>query len=159
MAKSDKNDVDKKADGKEKGGKKKLLAMMAVFVVVAGGAYFMFGKGCDTACEAEAAELAENPPEGPIVLMEPISINLQNDHFLKVVPALQLVEGSDPALYEDGLSAKASDLIIESLGGQQMEVLATGEGRKTAKAELRKKLDSIFEGDVIDIYFTEFVMQ
>jgi hypothetical protein len=60
---------------------------------------------------------------------------------------------SDP----DG--SKALDIAISEFSNRPLAELASNAARDKAKAELRKKINKAYEGHVMDVYFTEFVMQ
>jgi len=140
--------------GKAKKGKGNLVPAAVLAVGIAVGGYFMGGSGG----AATAAEPVK-PPAGEIATMEPLSVNLADGHFLKVGIALQLTEEVSLEEFGEGELAKAKDLLIEQVGGRPMEELATPEGRQALKEELVDGADETFHGDVIDVYFTDFVMQ
>jgi flagellar FliL protein len=91
--------------------------------------------------------------------MDPLSVNLADGHFLKVGIALQLTEEVPLEEFGEGELAKAKDLLIAQVGGRPMEELGTPAGRDSLKKELTEKAEETFDGDVMDVYFTDFVMQ
>jgi flagellar FliL protein len=93
--------------------------------------------------------------EGKVVKLDPISINLANGHFLKLGMSLQATKEAGEEV--DG--AKALDAAIELFSQKTIEELATREGREKAKVKLTKRLQTLYEQKVYEIYFTEFVMQ
>ena len=125
------------------------------------GGYFLGPAAVTAKVEAEAAgpPTTEPPVMGEIAIIEPININLADGHFLRVGVALQLVETALKEEFEKGENAKTNDLLIAHLGGASIEELSTAEGRAKMKKELKKELKETYEGDVIDMYFTDFVMQ
>lgn len=137
-----------KADGTEpaaKGGKKKKLIVIALALVVAGAAGWWFF-------------LKPSPPKEPepgeVMTMEPIQINLADGHYLRIGVALQL---SAEAHEADG--SKALDATIGLFSGLEKEELVKAGQREELKHELEEKLHEHYHGDVLEVYFTEFVTQ
>ncbi len=138
-----------------KGRKKKLIVVFVVLLALGGGGYFMFLKP-KAAADAHAA-----PQEpGAVVKMEPITMNLADGHYLKLGMALQFAVsdggghgGSDP----DG--SHALDIAISHFSNREVAELSSGTAREKAKKELVKKVRKAYHDEVMDIYFTEFVMQ
>lgn len=145
-----------KAD-KEGGGKSNLVPAIIIAAGLLGGGYFMGGSGDGSS--AAAPTTTEAPVLGEVAQMEPININLKDGHFLRVGVGLQLIEGVEKSEFEKGETARANDVIIGMLGGSDMAEIATAEGREHVKKELKKELKEVYEGDVIDVFFTDFVMQ
>jgi flagellar FliL protein len=87
--------------------------------------------------------------------MEPITMNLADGRLLKVGIALQpTYEGAY------GMSgAKALDETIAFLGEQTYDQLAAPGARQVAKKELSKRITKRYDKAVMEVYFTEFVMQ
>lgn len=159
---SDDNAVadDEKKGKKEKKpkGKSNLVPALVLAVGIAAGGYFIGGSG-DTKPKADEKPVVEKPVPGLIATMDPLSVNLAGGHFLKVGIALQLVEGIESGEFEKGPISKAKDLIIEQIGGMPMEELTSPEGRKKVKDELNRAAKKIYQDEVLDVYFTDFVMQ
>lgn len=146
-----------KKDKADKGGKSNLVPAIVLAIGMCVGGYFM-GQGGGTAAAA-GPTTTEAPILGEIATVEPININLAEGHFLRVGMGLQLIEGVLKAEFEKGETAKATDLVIAELGGTDMAAISTAEGREKVKDELKKKLKEVYEGEVTDVYFTDFVMQ
>lgn len=139
----------------EKKSKKKLLIMIVGVLVLAFGAYYMLVmKPAATAAAATAAPV--KPELGAVVKLDPIYINLSGGHFLKLGLALQ---GSKSAPKElDG--SQALDSAISMFSGQDMATVADNAKREEMKKKLSEQVaESYPEGEVVGIYFTEFVMQ
>jgi flagellar FliL protein len=128
----------------EKKSKKKLLIILVGVLAIAGAAYWFVLRP-----KPEPA-----PEPGEVVTMEPIQINLAGGHYLKVGVALQLTKTAHDA---DG--SKALDAVIELFSGKSMDELTRTEGRDKLKKELKKELVHDYHGDVMDVYFTDFVTQ
>lgn len=141
-------------ESKPKKGKKKLLLVMLLVVLLGGGAagYLVLGSGG----KASAAATKPAPEPGAVMTLDPIDINLAGGHFLKVGLALQLTKDAG-AENPDG--SKALDLAISQFSGADMTKLAKTVNRDKAKAELLGQLKKAYEDKVMDLYFTQFVMQ
>lgn len=122
--------------------RKKLVMLLVALLVVGGGYWFIRPK-------PSAA-----PKPGDVVTLEPIQINLAESHYLRVGIALQLVQGADKV---DG--SKALDATIDEFSGLGMAEVNDPAKRSTHKVALEKELDHRYEGDVMEVYFTEFVTQ
>jgi flagellar protein FliL len=131
----------------KKGGKKKLILVLVVVLVAAGAGYWFFMK------PASGAEKAPEP--GVVVKLDAIQINLADDHYLKVGIALQASKDAGEEL--DG--SKALDETIDLFSGQSMEDLSRRGFRDKMKKNLEHRLDKAYEGEVIGVYFTDFVSQ
>lgn len=131
----------------KKGGKKKKLIIVAVLVLALGGGgywFFLKPKG------------PPPPPEpGEVLVLEPVQINLQGGHYLRVGIALQMT--TTVAHEPDG--SKALDATIELFTGLDMNGLTDPKERHKLKDELQETLEHEYHGDVMGVYFTEFVTQ
>ena len=136
-----------------KKGKKKLLMMVAAGFMVAAGVsgYFMLSGGGGAEGQAKEPE----PEPGEVVVMDAVTVNLKDGHYLKIKIALQAT--ADAAHEPEG--SKALDLAIDQFSEYEMGELSTSEGRHKAKEELREHVKEAYHGDIMDVYFTEFVMQ
>jgi flagellar protein FliL len=135
---------DKTADGEKKGGKKKLVIIVVAVLVVAGAAYWFF---------LRPSGPTPPPKPGEIVTLDPTQINLAGDHYLRLGMALQLTTTAAEA---DG--SKALDAAIELFSGKRLEQIE-GHKRDALKEKLVQELEHLYEGEVMDVYFTEFVTQ
>ena len=129
------------------GGKKKLIVIVLVLLLAGGGAYWFLLKPKGG---------APKPPEpGVVVKLDAIQINLADDHYLKVGIALQASKDAGEEL--DG--SKALDETIDLFSGQSMSDLSRRAFRDKMKKDLEHRLDEAYEGEVIGVYFTDFVSQ
>lgn len=94
------------------------------------------------------------PVPGEVVVLEPIQINLTKGHYLRLALALQLTKETAEV---DG--SKALDAAITLFSGRQPEDLLEAKERASLKRELVGELAETYEGEVMDVYFTEFVTQ
>jgi len=128
------------------GGKlKKILILVVLLAVVGGAVWFFFLK----------PKPVEAPKPGEVVALEPIQVNLAAGHYLRVGVALQLTADVKEEL--DG--SKALDATIGVFSGLEMESVLAPKERGHLKKELLKELEHLYEGEVMDVYFTEFVTQ
>jgi flagellar protein FliL len=132
------------APEEKKGGKKKLVIILVAVLAVAGAAYWFVLRP-----KPEPA-----PEPGEVVTMEPIQVNLAGGHYLKIGVALQLTTAAHEA---DG--SKALDAVIDLFSNKPMEELTRPESRHKLKEKLLKELEHDYHGDVMDVYFTDFVTQ
>ena len=156
----------KKADGDEaKGGKGKTMAMGAVLAIgVLGGLKGFVLSGSPKAAASGVPTTTTTKP-GPIITLEPITVNIAGDRFLKIGLGLQLSgkHAGEPAPKDSNDPtkgyAKALDLTIATFGGHSYDSLVTPDGRQAVKEELVKKLEAAYPDEVEGVYFTDFVMQ
>jgi flagellar FliL protein len=134
----------------KKKSKKKLIIIVAAAVVLLGGvgAYFMLGSGSGSTAKPK-------PKPGKVIPLEAITVNLAGGHYLKIHLALQATADAGETL--DG--SHALDLTVAQFSDQTMAELASTEGRGKAKERLLTAVEKAYEEKVMDIYFTEFVMQ
>lgn len=154
------------------GGKKKgaLLPAVVVAVGLLGGGYLMGGRGGAAQAAAPAHEAgaheapAEPEPEpGEVLPLDSITLNLADGRFLKVGLALQLTK-ADKGHGEEtektaGFAAPALDEAIAVLGERSYAELSAPGGRAQAKEQLSRAVAERYDGKVLGVYFTEFVMQ
>ena len=160
----------KKSDGDDaaKAGKGKNLVLyaLAAMGVLGGLKGFVLGGG-EAAAETSGVSTTTTTKPGPIITLDPITVNITGDRFLKVGLGLQLWGKYAPAAGHGAPDsddptkgfARALDLTIETFGGHSYDELATPEGRKKAKEELVDKLKHAYHDEVEGVYFTDFVMQ
>lgn len=99
---------------------------------------------------------------GPVVTLGSITVNLSDRKFLRLGLALQLAEVAEDKPAEDdpkSFGARALDSAIEVMSGYSSQDLETNEGRNAAKDKLEAGVVSRYGGEVVAIYFTDFVMQ
>jgi flagellar protein FliL len=156
----------KKKGKKEKGGKSNLVPAVVLAVGIAAGGYFMGGSGGG---EAAATETTVEPEivEGPLLGVEPLTVNLADGHYLRVAVSLQLTDqyedvetgehGEELLSHHD--DTRIRDSLISLLGGRGASELASAEGRDHARHELHEAANGMLDDAVMEIYFTEFVIQ
>ncbi len=138
---------------KKKGGRKKVLLVLLVLLAAAGAAYWFFLRPAS----AESADAAEPkaPEPGAVVVIEPISLNLADGHYLRLGLGLQLTTdvGEEPD------TARALDQAVTLFSGRPVDEVSSTEGREALRAELVTRLVEVYEGEVMDVYFTDYVTQ
>ena len=149
MAKKETTATEAGEEAEGKGGKKKLiLALLVVLLAAAGAAYFFLFSGG----EAEA----EEPVAGEVLPVEPVAVNLAGGGYLKIGIALQLTEGAGGhGGGPDG--SKAADLVISTFSqARPADVIGA---RDALTAALQEKIIEAYHGEVMGIYYTEYVTQ
>jgi flagellar FliL protein len=170
----------KKADkeGKEGKGKSNLVPAVVLAVGLVLGGKMMGGGGGAAAAPTEPVPAAEHaaedpehvdcavfdiknePQEGGVYNLEPLSINLADGHYLKVGVALQLSVAEDLKHFtEEGLGAKAADIVIKVFGGRSMEELSSAAAVEEVKEQLAQEIRPLYHCEVLDVLLTNFVMQ
>lgn len=144
------------------GGKKKLFiivgAALAVVLIAGGALAFLFLGGSGDA-EANAA-----PEAGAVVPLEDeMTLNLADGRFLKIQLALQLTKeateaaGEKPAESVDG--SKAQDAAISVFSAYKYNDLLDPKKKEQARVKLTEEVKKRYEGQVMQVYFRQFVMQ
>ena len=90
-----------------------------------------------------------------MLVVEPISLNLADGHYLRIGVGLQLT--ADVA--EEPDTARALDLVVTTFSGREVAEVTNPEGREALRAELVDRLTEAYEGEVMDVYFTDYVTQ
>lgn len=136
----------------QKARKKKLAGLVVLLVAAVAGWYMLLGPGAQISDEPQAA-----PEPGDVVALEPITMNLADGRLLKIGLALQLplAEGEEKEI----TGSVALDEAIAFLGRYRYTDLVSAEAREVAKAKLSARVSDRYHGEVMQVYFTEFVMQ
>jgi flagellar protein FliL len=96
----------------------------------------------------------QEPKPGAIAPLESIQINLADSHYLRLGLGLQL---TTEVTEIDG--SRALDAAIALYSGRKMEWLAQPAHREELRKQLAVTLDERYEGEVMGVYYTEFVTQ
>jgi flagellar protein FliL len=115
----------------------------------------------EAAAAAAPAEVIDPHTErGGVLEMEPLTVNLADGHYLKIGIALQLDKVTlVETAKSEGLGAKALDMAIASLSTKTMDQLSEPAVRDALKHKLGVDACTAYEGEVLTVYFTDFVMQ
>ena len=144
----------------EKKPKSNILIILLVLVVLLGaggaGVYFMFMK---TPSGAGAAVTKEEPVYYP---MSTFLVNLADPgskRFLKVVIELKLSskEAEEECKEKD---VELRDEILTELSSQESDSVVSAEDKVRLKKQLMQSLNHVLtKGKVLEIYFTDFLIQ
>lgn len=153
---------EKKEVEKPKSSKKMLFIILPVVLLLLGGggafAYFKFFKGGD-----EAGAAAKKADEQSVVQeMDTFMVNLADAggrRFLKVTMRAKL----NSSQLSDEFKARSfemRDVVLTILTSKESEDVAKPEDKSNLKKEIIASLNKILrKGQVLDIYFTEFLIQ
>lgn len=96
------------------------------------------------------------PPKPGVVLpLDSVQVNLAQGHYLKIGIALQLT--ADAPAEVDG--SRALDATIDLFSGLPLSRVSTAAQRRDLREELAGQLRVLYEHEVMDVYFREFVTQ
>ena len=132
-------------EGRKGTQRKKLIVAMLLVGVVGGAGYWFLLR--------PTTEVVPEP--GEVVALEPIQVNLADGHYLRVAIALQATLDVEEEV--DG--SRALDAAIEVFSGLPVDEVANTKSRDALKSELKERILELYEGELMDIYFTEFVTQ
>lgn len=137
-------------------GRGRLIGLVLAALLLAGaGAGYWFLMGPGASADSAAVETEPAPEPGEVMPVEPVSINLADGRYLRVGLGLQL-----SAEVEEELDpSKALDRAISLFSGRSIDEVTSAEGRLLLKAELTRQLQEVYHGEVLEVYFTEYVTQ
>ena len=136
--------------------KRLLLVVAAVLVLLLGGPAYYVLLGPGAAGKVSSAPVVTPAPKpGTVLTVAPISINLSDGHYLRLGLGLQLtadvVKPPDPA--------KALDAAIALFSGHTVAEISDPATRGALKTQLAAALAKAYDGEVMDVYLTNFVTQ
>ncbi len=134
--------------------RKRLVVVVLVVVLVLGGAAAYYFLGVRGGAAEPAAE--PEPVAGAVVAVEPISMNLADGHYLRLGFELQLTEEAGEETPDTG---KAVDAAIALFSGRSVSEVSDAAKREELKAELLHQIAELYEGEVMDLYLTNYVTQ
>ena len=135
-----------------KTGKKKPLLLGLAVLLLAGAAAAWFFVFSGTSGETE-----EPVAHGEVVQVAPIAINLAGGGYLKIGLALHLTEEAGGAEGEALDTSKATDLTIAYFS--QANPVDVAGAREALKAGLQQQIVEAYEGDVLEVLYSEYVTQ
>ena len=133
--------------------RKPLVAVVGV-AVLGGAGYAAFALGL-VGGGSGAAPAPEEPVPGQVLEVEPISLNLADGHYLRLGLGLQLTED----VTEAPDPSRALDLAIATFSGRTVAEVTDPATREALKDELATQLGEVYEGEVMDVYLTNYVTQ
>ncbi|WP_029551557.1 flagellar basal body-associated FliL family protein [Thermocrinis jamiesonii] len=144
----------------KKGGKKKVLLILPVFVLLlaGAGAYVFLFKKLDKGKEDKVG-LSQ---VGVMYDLGAFTVNLADtntDAYARIAITLELSNEKVRQEVDKRLPI-IKDTVIDVISSKTSDFVKTPEGRESLRFELIKRLNIILvEGGVRNIYFTEFVVQ
>ncbi len=145
------------AEAAPKGKKGLVMIVVPVLLAVVAAWYFVLGPGSGGSAAEEKPKKAEL---GEVVALDPITMNLADGRLLKVGLALQLpLEPPAGGGHGEFSGSVALDEAIAFLGEHTYAQLAAPAARQAAKKELSHRVNERYHHGVLEVYFTEFVMQ
>ena len=131
-------------------GKKKILliGLLLTVAAAAGGWFLLIPSG---------AEAEEPVAHGAVVVLDPVAVNLAGGGYLKIGVALHLTEEASAGEGAEPDAALAQDLIIGQFS--QARPVDIHGAREALKESLEQKIIDAYDGDVVEIYYTEYVTQ
>ncbi|MBN2071844.1 MAG: flagellar basal body-associated FliL family protein [Candidatus Krumholzibacteriota bacterium] len=145
------------------------MIMVAIIIVFQAAIAFMMIKMLAPK-QAEATDVEpkvekvveDSDPRGEIILMSDIVINLKEKDklfFLKVTIGLE-VPDSDVKAEVTERTPQLRDDVIAMISGKSVSDIDSLEDRNLLKAELTRRINaSLLSGDLIQLYFSDFVIQ
>lgn len=127
----------------KKSRKRLIIVLVIVVAVLAAAAYLLVLKPKGNGA----------PQPGTVLALDEQTVNLAGGHYLKVQASLQLTKKAAADL--DG--SKAENDIINLFSGQEVGSLDTGKVREDLQEQLKNELIKDYDGQVMDVYLTEFV--
>ena len=149
---SDKPEMTGDAAAPKKSKKKLIIILLAAVLLLGGGggaAYLMLG------AKGGKAKAKPTPKPGAVIPLDAITVNLADGHYLKIHIALQATAAAGETV--DG--SHALDLTVAEFSDHPMSEYSSEAGRAKAKAELLASVEKAYEDKIMNIYFTEFVIQ
>lgn len=146
----------------EKSGNKKIIVIIALAAAVV-----LLAAGFVGWTMLQSKEPATDPAKEPgaIVTMEnAMTLNLVDGKFLKTGLALQLSKQATEELGGEAAAktfdaSRARDAAIGVLGRYKYSQLLDPKTKESAQQALSEEVAKRYDGQVIRVYFTEFVMQ
>ncbi|MDQ2837573.1 MAG: flagellar basal body-associated FliL family protein [Actinomycetota bacterium] len=136
--------------GKTKGKKSmKLKLAVGVVVLLVAGAGAKF-----TVLAPSSSAEAAKPQPGPVIPLDETTLNLTDGHYLRMKVALQTTKGTNTELD----TSQAAQLVIDEYSNLTVAQLTGNAARTKVKDELVVKLQKAYPKEIMDAFYTEFVM-
>ncbi len=147
------------------GGKNKLFMIGGVVLTLAGGGYYWKTQAAAAEEIHEAASKTVSPKERGLVSFEPFVANLADQGGQRFVRAtVQLIVADAHMATEmtetPVLTMQARAIILELLATQLADTLVTPDGKVALRQAIAERIaDSLHEVEVVDVLFSDFVVQ
>ena len=165
-------------DSQENGGEKKSSNLILIVIIVAlvfvllvvGVVVAMLAGGEDEDPRGNNSPSSKEKPMksmdsmevGPMFPLDTFTVNLLSDsgrRYLKVQMNLEL-DGEELAAELESKTAVVRDVVIRMLSSKTLEEISTAKGKDKLKEQIVNQLNlRLRDGNVRNVYFTEFVVQ
>lgn len=140
-----------------------VLAIVGVVVVMlAGGDDSQQSVGNQTNAKEKPMKLMQSMEVGPMFPLDNFTVNLLSDsgrRYLKVQMNLEL-DGEELASELESKTAVVRDVVIRLLSSKTLEEISTAKGKDKLKEQIVNQLNlRLADGNIRNVYFTEFVVQ
>lgn len=131
----------------------RLIAFVVILAIAAGAGWFL------VLAPKDAEDTGPKP--GAVAALESQQINLAAGHYLRLGIALQLTEEASGGGHGGGEfdGSKALDAAISIFSGLPLEEVNQAAKREQLREQLALALKDRYHGEVMGVYFTEFVTQ
>lgn len=134
-----------------------LLGVLLGLVLLGGGGYlaastWLAPESGESAETLEAAAVAAEP--GVLMPVEPVSVNLADGRYLRLGFSVQFADGADSVE-----PARAQDVAIDLFSGRDLAEIHNADTRNELKDNLTTRLNELTDGEVIEVYLTDYVTQ
>ncbi len=147
---------------KKKGGSKKLLIIIIAASIVLGAGGFVGFKLLSGKGGEEKTAAPEEKKNTTIVALDPFVLNLSDrGRYLKVTLQFEVSDESYKELVKEK-TPQLRDTIITLISSKSINAISSAEGKFQLKDELLFRANQVMGMDkdvLINVYFTEFVMQ
>src|SRR6266446_3320379 len=153
------------AEAPPKSGKGKLLLVVGLVVLVAGGAGAAWYLGLLPGQKAEAKEEvkeAAKPAVGALLALEPFIANLGDEDGKRYLKATLQVEFFNARVPDEftARQAQVRDLLLTLFTSKQFAEIRTPQGKALLRDEIINRINRALNRDFVKaVYFTEFIVQ
>ena len=146
-----------------------IIACFVLFLAAAGAGFYILlqkqpppNTAAVTAPEAASEKKAQVKSMGPIFSMKPFVVNLAGsggNRFLRIKIDFELKDQQVLEQVHVQLP-RVKDRLLTILSAKRFQDIDTVEGKGALRSEIAAAMDGIFsEGAVVNVYFTEFVIE
>lgn len=138
--------------------KKKRSNLVPALVLAAGmlGAAFMLKPAPAVDPNATTTTVAA----GPVVALEAMTLNLEDDRLIRIGVAVELAETADAEAFEgEGATNRLKDLIIFEVSGLTAEQVSSADGLDELKHTLTEGAEELYGEEFHGLYLTDLVVQ